>query len=265
MSMKEVPMTCQHIEEYLSSYMDGELEGNEKTEIEEHLTACSLCRGRVEEEKKTKELLAKKVLWVKAPNGLRDRVLTEINSASDGFLEKVLSIKPFPAIAAATVGVAVVFAVILYLRSEPPLMASPVLVESVNDHIQAISRESPVDFATSNQEDLVDWFRGKVSIPIHSPSMEGWNLMGGKICHLSDRRVACLIYEKDGEFISLYMCEGSGIPLEGMKEHKSQGMTHLCGSHLGYHGLFWKDGDLLSFFVASLGDAELAELACNGK
>jgi anti-sigma factor RsiW len=243
--------------------MDGELEGKEKTEIEEHLTACSLCRGKIEEEKKTKELLAKKVLLVKAPNGLRDRVLAEIDSASGGFWEKILSVKPFPAIATATVGMAVVFAVFLYLRSEPPLMASPILVESVNDHIEAISQGSPVEFTSSDKEKVVDWFRGKVSIPVHTPSMEGWALVGGKVSHFSDRRVACLIYEREGEFVSLYICEGSGIPLEGMKEHKSRGMTHLCGSHMGYHGLFWNDGDLLCFFIASLGDEELTELACS--
>ena len=123
-------MTCQHFEEYLSSYLDNELEENEWKEIEKHLSTCIHCRGRMEEEKRTKSLLEKKVPWAKAPHAMRERILAEMESGSGGFMQGVLSffkLKPFPATATvtATLGVIVVLGVLFYLRSEPPLQAAP--------------------------------------------------------------------------------------------------------------------------------------------
>lgn len=261
-------MNCQHLDEYLAPYLDNELGKEERKEIEDHLSTCSFCRERVEEEGRIKSLLKKKVPWAKVPLGLRERILAQMESASGGFSERVFSLfslKSFPAAATATLGVIVVLGLFLYLRTEPPLQAAPILVESVNDHIHAISRVSPVEFASSNPEEITVWFRGRVSIPIHAPSLEGWALIGGKVCYFSDRRVACLSYERGEDIISLYMCEGSGIPLRGMRENRAQGQTYQSGSHMGYNGLFWKDGDLLCFLIAPLEKEELIQLASQGE
>ena len=259
-------MTCQHFEEYLSSYLDQELETKERRELEGHLEVCSLCRGRLEEERRIKALLAKKVPWLRAPQALRDRIIVGIESSSGGFFAKLFSlfsIKPFPATATATaiLGVIAVLGVILYLRHEPSLQAAPILIESVNHHITAFSQESPVEMTSSNPEEVSGWFRGRVSIPVHVPSFEGWTLLGGRVCYLTDRRVATLCYKKGKYCLSFYIGEGSGIQLKGMKERRIEGKTFKTGSHMGYNSLFWRNGDLLCFLVSPVGSEELIQLA----
>ncbi|MCH7761269.1 hypothetical protein IIA15_07735, partial [candidate division TA06 bacterium] len=169
-----------------------------------------------------------------------------------------------PATATATLGVIVVLGLFFYLRSEPPLQAAPILIESVNNHINAFSQESPVDIISSSPEEVAGWFRGRVSIPVHVPSFEGWTLLGGRVCFLSDRRVATLCYERGDHYLSLYMSEGSGIPLKGMRERRTRGKTYQTGSYLGYNGLFWKDGDILCFLIAPLEKEELIQMAIQG-
>lgn len=261
-------MTCQHLEEFLSAYLDGESEEEERKGIEEHLTSCIHCQVKLEEERMTKALLEKKVPWVRAPQTLRSRIMEGLDSPQGEFLDRVRSIftlNPFPATATAIMGVVIVVGILLYLRSEPPLQAAPILIESVNDHISALSRHSPVEFTSSNPEEIVEWFRGRVSIPIHIPSYKGMTLVGSKVCHFSDRRVASLSYNKGGQLISLFMCEGSGIPLKGMKEKRVKGRNFQSGSHMGYNGLFWRDGDILCFIVAPLANEELVLLASGGE
>lgn len=263
-------MNCQHFEEYLSSYLDGEVPLEERKEIEDHIESCLQCRGRLEEERRIKVLLEKKIPRVRAPQVLRERILAGIETTSGGFFAKAFSLfttKPFPATAAATsiLGIVLVLGLLLYLRHEPPLQAAPILIESVNNHITAFSQESPVDIISSNTDLVSEWFRGRVSIPVHVPRFEGWTLIGGRVCHISDRRVATLCYKKAGYRLSLYMGEGSGIQLKGMKERRVEGRSFQTGSHMGYNGLFWKDGDLLCFIVAPLESKELIELASQGR
>jgi anti-sigma factor RsiW len=40
-------MDCKHLERYLSRYLEGELEKEQKDKVEEHLACCPSCAGRL--------------------------------------------------------------------------------------------------------------------------------------------------------------------------------------------------------------------------
>ena len=54
-----------HIEEQLSAYIDGELNPQERREVEEHLNACPRCRAEYEQLKEVAELASDSLRWVR--------------------------------------------------------------------------------------------------------------------------------------------------------------------------------------------------------
>jgi anti-sigma factor RsiW len=49
MGRKEGNMSCERYETQMLAYMDGRATASERVEVESHLTACEVCRARVEE------------------------------------------------------------------------------------------------------------------------------------------------------------------------------------------------------------------------
>jgi mycothiol system anti-sigma-R factor len=54
------PTDCEHVLRQIELYLDGELIGVERVEIERHLGECSPCSGRSEFQRRLKEMLRAK-------------------------------------------------------------------------------------------------------------------------------------------------------------------------------------------------------------
>ncbi|MCB9480306.1 MAG: zf-HC2 domain-containing protein [Desulfobacteraceae bacterium] len=73
---------CIQMFEVYSQYLDGELDENQRTEVEHHIETCSECRACFMTLKKTKELCSK-MPRVKAPDDFTSRLHSRIRNILD--------------------------------------------------------------------------------------------------------------------------------------------------------------------------------------
>lgn len=68
------PTDCEHVLRQIELYLDGELVGFERVEIERHLGECSPCHGHSEFQRKLKEVLRDKCGCNEVPPELAERI-----------------------------------------------------------------------------------------------------------------------------------------------------------------------------------------------
>jgi mycothiol system anti-sigma-R factor len=68
------PIDCQHALRQIELYLDGELVGFERVEVQRHLGECSPCSGHSEFQRRLKELLRDKCGCDEVPVELVERI-----------------------------------------------------------------------------------------------------------------------------------------------------------------------------------------------
>ena len=68
------PIDCQHALRQIELYLDGELVGLERVEVERHLGECSPCSGHSEFQRRLKELLRARCGCDEVPSDLLERI-----------------------------------------------------------------------------------------------------------------------------------------------------------------------------------------------
>jgi mycothiol system anti-sigma-R factor len=68
------PIDCEHALRQIELYLDGELVGFERVEVERHLGECSPCSGHSEFQRRLKELLRDKCGCDEVPAQLVERI-----------------------------------------------------------------------------------------------------------------------------------------------------------------------------------------------
>ena len=68
------PTDCQHVLRQIELYLDGELVGFDRVEIERHLGGCDPCTGHADFQRKLKEMLRAKCGCNDVPPELLQRV-----------------------------------------------------------------------------------------------------------------------------------------------------------------------------------------------
>ncbi len=97
-------MNCKNCENYVSAYIDGELEENLVTEFEQHISECANCQTLFQAEKRMKQIVVEFYHPEKAPFSLRSGVRRDLSKqhAKVGFFRALL-VKPAALIATVVV------------------------------------------------------------------------------------------------------------------------------------------------------------------
>lgn len=118
------------------------------------------------------------------------------------------------------------------------------------------------DFAThidaDRKPDLIDtdsgrvmgWFESKV--PFAMPQLarlSDFDLIGGRLCWLLDRRIAAFNFDRDGEALGLYLTESEGLSGPGGEELPDGTAQPIIVSEYGLTGAFWRSGTLAHALV----------------
>jgi mycothiol system anti-sigma-R factor len=75
------PIDCEHALRQIELYLDGELVGYERVEIERHLGECSPCSGHSEFQRRLKEMLRAKCGCDEVPAELVERIRLIVEQA----------------------------------------------------------------------------------------------------------------------------------------------------------------------------------------
>jgi hypothetical protein len=227
----------------------------------EHIINCSRCTEFFEIEESLKSRLKGGAPKEKATASLRENILSTIanqkagNQARSSFLSGKLSLKA----SLAFLGIVVILlsmTLIYYpLSNKEALSLASRLAE---DHLRNIPEA--VQISSSDPETIEDWFKDKVDFAVLVPELTNAKLIGGRLCHLDNNRIALLFYEKEGKPISLFVMDESYL------DRYSQDKVEILRNKLhndtekGCNLIFWRQRGILYALVSDIKAEELSNL-----
>lgn len=261
-------MTCQDFQyRHVYAFIDGTLDGQAGAESERHLKQCAHCRAAVEDIRHVEEQLRSD--WREEP--VPDELWTRIQIALD---DSVLDTPrtdqkrwagSWPWLAAAAAMVALVLSVV-QLSSMFPSVATRqarLLSVPVDDLHTFVVSQRALDVADTEPTSLRKWFQTKVSFspPVLPSEVDKAKLVGGRLCHFLNRRVASFMYQTNGRYVSLYVMSRRGLeppPGKPLVLEPAQATLHEVK---GYTHILWSQTDLLYSLVSDLPPEQLVDFA----
>jgi anti-sigma factor RsiW len=261
-------MTCQDFQHrHLYAFIDGTLDASASVESERHVNQCAHCRAAVEDIRSVEEQLRTAWREETAPDALWRRIQAELDRTArvtPGDLppRRVVS---WPWL----IGTAAMIALVLGVVQLSSLLPSPstrlarLLTVPVDDLHTFVASQRALDVADSGPTSLRQWFQTRVAFaPPELPGqVEKARLVGGRLCHFLNRRVASFMYMADGRYVSVYVMPRQGLTLpsgEGVKLYQARATVHVVQ---GYTHLIWSQTDLLYSFVSDLPQDRIMRMA----
>lgn len=214
-------MTCDRDFQTLSAWVDGELEDDEATRLEEHLESCETCRDVADTLGATRHRLAK----LGARRAPTDATRHDLESRAEAFAAKsddsTTSATPnrlrrtVAAVGALAVAVGLVVG---------GLVVGPDGVSTddqetgewaetfVSDHVRSRPAAKPMDVSSNDPATVQRFFAPKVSFQPVAPEVEGAELVGGRDCTLKGDRVQLLFYRVEDRILSLFVSDDLEAP-----------------------------------------------------
>jgi anti-sigma factor RsiW len=236
---------CRRICDLLTQYADGTLSAAEHAEVQRHLEACPPCRVIAGKECGARQLLracAARLQAEQVPQALRSRCqeLSRRSAAVHVWSRRLVRL--------AVAAVLIIFTGSLFsvvTRQSDALLAAQLTA----DHVKCFALFGPEDGRTLDaaqaQQMLQERFGMDVHVPPASPS-GGLDLVNARRCLYADGRIPHLMYQANGQDISLFVLEGgSRSPAEF--------------TALGHHTRIWSRGDRTFVLITPASEAPVAE------
>jgi mycothiol system anti-sigma-R factor len=231
MSGKEA-LRCAGISRFVDTYLDGEFAETDRAEFEMHLGECESCRGKVRVQAEWKQAIKTAAPREPAPAALRNRVLRSIARESKPMLSwRRWAARAMPA--AAAVGL-----VATYLISN--VQWSPVAADIVS---KWHGRPLPVEVSGGNDQ-VKQWYADKVDFPVRVPQLcrnPRCALRGGRLASLGDKQAAYLIYDVNGDKVSVFVFDASDLPIEARRKTMVNDHEVYFDQEHGYNVALFRD------------------------
>jgi anti-sigma factor (TIGR02949 family) len=225
-------MPCRVVRRHLDALVDGELDTSAQVEFDSHLTTCPICREQAAFSRSVKRTIKAELGGVRAPDRLRFRVLTALESspAHDPREAKPAPAPPFAEEAAPASGRRGVRVWMLPARYAVPAAAAAVLIVAIgartddgdaddaavaattvplfDDVVRRHSSDHPAEIAGPPQQ-VVGWFRGKLDFPVRPVEFESQSarLLGARLSNVRERDAAAFYYEVGGHRVTVLVFE----------------------------------------------------------
>jgi mycothiol system anti-sigma-R factor len=246
-------MICAEFEASVGPYVDGELGPEATLEASSHLAQCPQCRGRLEQERRFRQLLRRQPRE-SAPPELRASIQASIRRRA-----RRGAVRPWLA-ASAVAAAALLLAIALPAVRTPPSLVS----DLVDKHIAYAQIEQPAEFASPNPGAVEAWLRdrGGLRTTVVDYSMSGIRLVGARIADAQEQRAAYVLYEKGHTLLSVFMVPTAGraVALEG-PSRSYRGHDYVTFERKGYRTVSWTEGRLVFGLVSMLDYEGLLECA----
>ncbi|TQV70322.1 anti-sigma factor family protein [Denitrobaculum tricleocarpae] len=254
---------CDKLSDALSAYADGELSPQETTLIEAHLESCAVCRGALAALKTTDRRLKALRQEERAPEDLWGKVMTSVATMDrdaseqddEAAADSVWGASRFGR--RQSLGIAAGVLLTLGVGLSSPYWSrlggkNPLIVEPVNDFITFKVSERPLDMAASDPVALKEWFQGKVDfrLPLKGAEIDGYRLVGSRLCYFLKRRLSALMYERSGARISLYVMTGENLEVPEGTWEPAASREIASFAVEDYRNLIWQDGGLVYALVS---------------
>ena len=238
-------MNCQDMRLLLHAYLDDELGAADSLAVARHLAGCADCTQRLRALTQARDDLRRADLYRPALAALRARIEARLPRASIAARAPRRGWSIALAALAALFVIAAVFAgwQTVQLRRQG---SDALVAEAVSDHVRSLLPGHLIDVQTSNEHTVKPWFDGRVdfSPQVKDLSVQGFELVGGRLDVLGGKQVAALVYKRHLHTINLFQWPGSGA-------------VAVPRTRDGYHVLEWNDDGLRFVAVSSVAESDL--------
>ena len=238
---------CRRICDLLAQYADGTLPAAERADVQRHLEACPPCRVIAGKECGARQLLracADRLRADQVPEALRSRCheLPRRSAASSLWSRRLVRLA-----AAAVVIIFTGSLLSIVTRQSDALLAAQLTA----DHVKCFALFGPQDGRTLDAAQAQQMLQERFGLNMHVPPSSasgGLDLVNARRCLYADGRIPHLMYQANGQDISLFVLEGESRPPAEF-------------TALGHHTRIWSRGDRTFVLVTPASDAPVAEAA----
>ena len=238
---------CQRICDLLGQYADGTLVAAQRQEVERHLDACPPCRAIAGKECGARQLLracADRLRAEPVPPALRTRCQELSRQTATAHLWSRRAVR-FAVAAVLIVCTGSVLSVVT--RHSDALLAAQLTA----DHVKCFSlfghQQGRTLDAAQAQQMLEQQFGMDVHVPPRS-APDGLDLVNARRCLYADGRIPHLMYQANGQDISLFVLEGESRPPAEF-------------TAFGHHTRIWSRGDRTFVLITPAAEAPVAAAA----
>jgi anti-sigma factor RsiW len=124
--------------------------------------------------------------------------------------------------------------------------------DALTAHLRSLLHASPLAIASADMHAVKPWFSGRLdfSPSVKDLSAEGFELLGGRLDYVGDRRVGALVYKRRLNTINVFVW-----PDQSREEHAPRLATRQ-----GYNLLIWTHRGLTYCAVSDLSAGELRQM-----
>ncbi|HSB08068.1 MAG TPA: zf-HC2 domain-containing protein [Blastocatellia bacterium] len=263
----------------ITFYLDDELQGSDRANLETHLSECETCREIYDSEKQFLETIrGSRPLYNAAPE-LRTRVVSVLGGEAPSTLPASAELRRrvrvafwklsrgssgvFSArrvMAVATI-LALAFAIGIWRFTgfKPRRPTSEFAMMAVDTHQRHLRNQLPLEIASDQPEEISRWFTGKVPFSVQLPNYQEssgqeklYNLEGARLVGYKNDYAAYVAYEMRTRPISLVVTSDRVAQPSGGEEIVSQGITFHYDSIEGLKVISWSDRGLTYALVSDL-------------
>jgi anti-sigma factor RsiW len=242
-------MNCEETDRFLDAYLDGELELSQQLELEQHLSGCPECATALEERRQFRSFFIASAPAYKAPPELRTKVEAIMRQEperprSD---EKRFAFWRQPWLyAAALLAIGLPIAWMVFYGNRERRLAA----QAVSDYTRALFVDHLCDVVSPDPQVVKPWLTAKLNFspPVVDLSGSGYQMRGGRVDIVQNRRVATLVYKRNKDIVTLFMWPAT--------RHRFTDSNQFIN---GLSICTWNDSKLNYIVVSTLGESQLDE------
>jgi anti-sigma factor RsiW len=246
-------VTCTEAAASVQAYVDGELAGVDRDQVQRHLGACQACARRCLLLGRLKAAVRAHLPRPPLPADFRQRLRSALDGA-DVATRRRWGWVSYPRLVPAGVAALLLVAITGVVRKAP----SQVLGQAQRNY----QAEMPMDIVGSDCGSISSWFRGRVDFPVHAPVFAGQaSCKGGRLVNVGDRMGAYVVYQDNGGHrVTLLMFDPGDDSLEAPHRRVVNGREIYFGGGPGISTAAYRDRGLGYIVTSDLDEDSLTRL-----
>ncbi len=240
-----------HILEYISLYLDDELQEGERLAVESHIKGCPDCRAALDAERELILAIRSARPIYTTPASLQAKIANLMPSS--GSPPKFISSRSMLAACALLLLALASFWLIAPSFQEE---RSSFVTMAVNNHVRYLKGQLPMEVFSDSPEKISGWFAGKLGFNLRLPDYpqgpKPYHVEGARLVGFQEDYAAYIVYRLNGHPISLLVTSDSVAKPSGGEEIPWEGLRFHFQSVEGWKVLTWSDNGLTYALVSNL-------------
>lgn len=246
-------MECKHSQDWMSAYLDAELDASAALQLEMHLAGCKQCAAALAQLQALRDAIARQDTRYVAPAHLKHRISAAIKEQRQPRRSRAAFAGRLTWFSVGAAGLSTAaLAVTLALYLQQPSRSEQLDQELVASHFRSLMPNHLADVASTDQHTVKPWFAGKLdfSPPVLDLAPQGYALIGARLDYVNQRPVAAMVYQHRKHIVNPYVwpvAAGDAAP--------------RASSRQGFQLLRWRQGGMQYSAVSDMNAEDLGEFA----